>query len=82
VATAESLVGEGKVDPAMRPISGSEDFAFMLEQCPGNYIFLGNGVAEDGSYAPVHTPLYDFNDEALPLGVRYWVALVQRELGA
>jgi hippurate hydrolase len=82
VATAASLVGEGKVDPAMRPISGSEDFAFMLEQCPGNYIFLGNGVAEDGSYAPVHTPLYDFNDEALPLGVRYWVALVQRELGA
>jgi hypothetical protein len=30
----------------------------------------------------VHTPNYDFNDAALPLGVRYLVALTQRELGA
>jgi len=41
---------------------------------------LGNGVAADGSYAPVHTPKYNFNDKALPLGVRYFVALAQREL--
>ncbi len=68
------------MNPAVQPIAGSEDFSFMLEKRPGNYIFLGNGVAADGGYAPVHTPLYDFNDEALPLGVRYWVALVRREL--
>jgi hippurate hydrolase len=54
----------------------------MLQQRAGNYIFLGNGVAADGSFAPVHTPKYDFNDKALPLGVRYFVALAQRELAA
>ncbi|MEN0076428.1 MAG: M20 aminoacylase family protein [Paracraurococcus sp.] len=81
VAVAQSLAGEDAVSPAMQPVTGSEDFAFMLGQCPGNYIMLGNGVAEDGSYAPVHTPRYDFNDAALPLGVRYWVELVHRELG-
>ena len=81
VAVAQSLAGEAAVSPAMQPVTGSEDFAFMLGQCPGNYIMLGNGVAEDGSYAPVHTPRYDFNDAVLPLGVRYWVELVHRELG-
>ncbi|RAI59525.1 M20 aminoacylase family protein [Roseicella frigidaeris] len=81
LAVALDLVGEAAVDAAVQPLTGSEDFSFMLGQCPGNYIMIGNGVAEDGSYRPVHTPLYDFNDAALPLGVRYWTALVQRELG-
>ena len=79
---AASLVGEAAVDRAAAPVTGSEDFAFMLGRRPGNYIFLGNGIDADGSYAPVHTPRYDFNDAALPLGIRYWVALVQRELSA
>jgi hippurate hydrolase len=82
IAAANSIVGEMHVDTAVTPVTGSEDFAFMLQQRPGNYIFLGNGVAADGSYAPVHTPKYDFNDQALPLGVRYFVTLAQRELAA
>ena len=82
IAVAEALVGAAKVNTQVSPVTGSEDFAFMLEKRPGNYIFLGNGVAEDGSYTAVHTPAYDFNDAALPLGVRYWTELVQRELGA
>jgi amidohydrolase len=77
---AAAIVGEAQVDRAAAPVTGSEDFSFMLERCPGNYIFLGNGVAVDGRYAPVHTPRYDFNDAALPFGVQYWVALVRREL--
>ena len=80
VAVATALVGSAAVDPASPPISGSEDFSFMLGRCPGNYIYLGNGVAADGSIAPVHTPHYDFNDTALPLGVQYWVALARHEL--
>ena len=79
---ARSLVGEAQVNAAVTPVTGSEDFAFMLGKRPGNYIFLGNGVADDGSYAPMHTPGYDFNDAALPFGVRYLVALAQHELGA
>jgi amidohydrolase len=82
IDVANAIVGAGNVDTSVSPVTGSEDFAFMLEQRPGNYIFLGNGVAADGSFAPVHTPKYDFNDKALPLGVRYFVALAQRELAA
>jgi amidohydrolase len=80
ISVARSIVGEAQVEPTMAPVTGSEDFSFMLQQRPGNYIMLGNGVAADGSFAPVHTPKYNFNDKALPLGVRYFVALAQREL--
>jgi hippurate hydrolase len=82
IAAANSIVGERHVDTAITPVTGSEDFSFMLQQRPGNYIFLGNGVAADGSFASVHTPKYDFNDKLLPIGVRYFVALAQRELAA
>jgi amidohydrolase len=80
ISVARSIVGEGQVETTMSPVTGSEDFSFMLQQRPGNYIMLGNGVAADGSFASVHTPKYNFNDKALPLGVRYFVALAQREL--
>ena len=43
-------------------------------------IFLGNGTAEEGGAPGVHTPLYDFNDAAIPYGVAYWVQLVRQEL--
>ncbi len=75
IAAASDLVGVGNVKSNIRPITGGEDFAFMLEQCPGAFILIGNGVGH-----AIHTPLYDFNDAIIPLGVAYWVSLVRREL--
>lgn len=69
-------VGEDKVD-ALRPITASEDFAFLLEQSPGAYLFVGNGPSAD-----LHSPKYDFNDEILPIAARYWVALAEDYLSA
>jgi len=43
-------------------------------------MLIGNGVAADGSFHDVHTPLYDFNDAIITLGASYWVSLVQKEL--
>jgi hippurate hydrolase len=82
VAVAASLVGEDNVDANSPAYTGSEDFAFMANARPGGFIMIGNGVAADGTFHNVHTPGYDFNDEIVPLGVAYWVALVQKELGA
>lgn len=61
----------------LRPITASEDFAFMLEQVPGAYLFVGNGPSAD-----LHSPNYDFNDEILPIAARYWLALVEDYLNA
>ncbi|QRM33354.1 M20 aminoacylase family protein [Microvirga sp. VF16] len=64
------------VDDQIKPVMGSEDFAYMLKARPGALVFLGNG-----SSAPVHNPAYDFDDEAIPYGIGYWVNLVKSELG-
>jgi hippurate hydrolase len=63
------------------PVSGSEDFAFFLEQVPGCYVFIGNGVGEQGG-CMVHNPGYDFNDRVLPTGASYWVRIAETYLPA
>ncbi|RKJ99226.1 M20 aminoacylase family protein [Alicycliphilus denitrificans] len=75
---AMRLVGADNV-VARPPVMGSEDFAYMLEHRPGAYIRLGNGTGEDGG-CNVHNPLYDFNDNALPIGAALWVHLAQSSL--
>ncbi|MER8412994.1 M20 aminoacylase family protein [Mesorhizobium sp. M1342] len=76
IDAACSLVGSEFVNDKMRPSMGAEDFAYMLEARPGAFIFLGNGRTAD-----CHNPAYDFNDEALPYGIGYWVNLVDTILG-
>jgi hippurate hydrolase len=80
-AAATLVAGAARVDANTMPITAGEDFAFMLQEKPGAMIFLGNGAAEDGPVHGLHTPTYDFNDAALPVGIRYWVSLVEQELG-
>ncbi|QDG75557.1 M20 aminoacylase family protein [Labrenzia sp. PHM005] len=69
---AETIAGEGKVNRAIDPMMGGEDFSFMLEERPGAFIFAGNGDS-----AGLHHPAYDFNDELIPVGCSYWVKLVE-----
>ncbi|CAJ0706510.1 amidohydrolase [Ralstonia wenshanensis] len=69
---------------APRAAFTSEDFAFMLQRKPGAYLWLGQGRAgagPDGEY-PLHHPCYDFNDDALPLGVRWLCEVARRALAA
>lgn len=70
--------GADALIPDMKPLTGSEDFAFMLEKRPGCYFTIGNGDGEGGCM--VHNPGYDFNDAILPIGASYWVKLVERFL--
>ncbi|GGY04296.1 amidohydrolase [Litchfieldella qijiaojingensis] len=72
----DDLLGSDKVRRNPTPSMASEDFSFFLEQRPGAYIWLGNGH----DCAPLHSPRYDFSDELLPIGTRYWVELVAKLL--
>jgi len=58
---------------------GAEDFAFMLKANKGCYVWLGTGGKPGGCL--LHNPGYDFNDDALTIGMNYWVGLVKRVLG-
>ncbi|MGV6803272.1 MAG: M20 aminoacylase family protein [Ruegeria sp.] len=65
----------GKVNDATDPIMPSEDFAYMLEERPGAYIFLGNGDT-----AMCHHPEYNFDDQAIPAGCSWFAELVERRM--
>ena len=73
---AAALVGEANVNRKGNAVMGSEDFSFMLEACTGAYINVGNGE----NSAPVHNALYNFNDEAIPLGAGAYATLVEMKL--
>lgn len=82
VAAARAVVGHDAVDEHATPITAGEDLAYFLERHPGVHMMIGNGMAAtDGRLHNLHTPLYDFNDEIIPLGVRYWVSVIEHELG-
>ena len=77
---AADVFGRKRVLTDILPSMGAEDFAYMLREKPGCYVWLGNGPGTGG--CTLHNPHYDFNDELLRLGVSYWVRLVQRWLSA
>lgn len=78
IRAAIEVAGADCVNTAPTPSMGAEDFAFMLQQKPGCYIWIGNGSSQGNCL--LHNPNYDFNDEILPLGAAYWVKLVENEL--
>jgi amidohydrolase len=74
-SVAREISGTDKVETDFVPVMGAEDFAFMLGERPGAFIFMGNGDS-----AGLHHPAYNFNDEAIPVGTSYWVRLAETAL--
>jgi len=72
---AREIAGPDKVNTDVPPVMGAEDFAYMLLERPGAFIFVGNGDS-----AGLHHPAYDFNDEVIPVGTSYWVRLAETAL--
>lgn len=67
--------------PDCTPMSFSEDFAHFSAAVPGCFLLLGNGT--DGAHGqPLHSSDYDFNDDLLPIGSRFWTQLVRDRLPA
>jgi amidohydrolase len=60
------------------PSTAGDDFSEFGSRVPGCYVWLGNGPAVDGALH--HNSRYDFNDEAIVTGARYWTALVEQQL--
>ena len=79
---ALKLVGPERVTLHGPALTGSEDFAFMLEKIPGSYLLIGNGDGEAAGACMVHNPGYDFNDDNIATGAAYWTALVREFFAA
>ncbi len=86
VEVLQAMVGSNNVNPQVEPTMGAEDFAFMLKNKPGCYVFIGNGEGthRDGGHGlgpcNLHNASYDFNDDLLPIGASYWVNLAEAYL--
>ncbi|WP_460448228.1 M20 aminoacylase family protein [Alsobacter sp. SYSU BS001988] len=74
---AAQVVGADRVNAAVQPTMGAEDFSYMLLARPGAFIFTGNGDT-----AGLHNPGYDFDDKAIPVGVSYWARLIETAMPA
>jgi amidohydrolase len=77
VAAAARLVGAQAVDGDRTPSMGGEDFSYMLEQRPGNFMFIGNGDS-----AALRNPALGFNEDALADACTYFATLVESQLAA
>jgi amidohydrolase len=81
-----AVVGAAQVNSAVAPTMGAEDFAFILQEKPGCYVFIGNGEGTHRVHGhglgpcQLHNTSYDFNDSLLPIGASYWVKLVEMRL--
>ena len=75
---ARAVLGDENVNSNVEPVTGSEDFGYMLEAKPGCYAFIGNGPGDGGCL--LHSPRFDFNDEIIAIGASYWVELVSNVL--
>ncbi len=80
LAVAQKHFPSSQINPQGPMLTGSEDFAFMLERVPGCYLFIGNGSDGEPGGCMVHNPAYDFNDHNIGTGASYWIALVHELL--
>lgn len=77
VAGAEGAEG---AEGDCAPVLASEDFGAFLERVPGNFMFLGSGLAGEPGGVPLHNAAYDFQDGLLPLGAAYFATLARQRL--
>ncbi|HEY4068335.1 MAG TPA: M20 aminoacylase family protein [Burkholderiaceae bacterium] len=80
VAAATAVVGADRVDADVAPMMISEDFGAFLRVVPGAFVFIGNGASDEPGGVPLHHARYDFNDQLLPIGARYFAEVARLRL--
>jgi amidohydrolase len=77
---AATVVGEAGIVVPDR-LMGGEDMAYFLEAVPGCFAFIGSANAGRGLDHPHHSPRFDFDEAALPIGVQVLVRTAEVYLG-
>ncbi|AIE86799.1 M20 metallopeptidase family protein [Fimbriimonas ginsengisoli] len=66
---ARATLGSQFVHEEAAPSMGAEDFSFYGREVPACFYFLGLRSPEQTTYPNLHSPRFDFNDAAIPVGV-------------
>jgi amidohydrolase len=77
-ATITDLIGADAIDRS-RTGMGAEDFAYMTQKAPGAMFMLGAAV-DDGVSRGHHTPIFDIDERALPIGAAILAETARRYL--
>jgi hippurate hydrolase len=82
--TAAEVLGDGRFVTAPNPLTGSEDFSYVLEQVPGAFLMLGAVPPDrDPMTAPFnHSAEAVFDDAILAEGTALYAELAWRRLSA
>lgn len=80
--TLTRTFGAAANHPVTHPFMTAEDFSFYLDAVPGAFIFLGNDAPGDTTPASLHSPHFNFNDAALPVGMELMAQLAIDHLAA
>lgn len=67
--SARNLLGDASVIDEPHPFMGGEDFSFYGREVPACFFLLGLRPADKETYPGLHSPHFDFNDQAIPIGV-------------
>lgn len=72
---AAAVLGPENVRPFEHPVMGGEDFSFYGEYVPACFSFLGLVPEGETELPGLHNPRFDFNDDALAMGIRVFCSL-------
>jgi amidohydrolase len=78
-AIAEDILGPSCAPLFALPVMGAEDFAYYGQHVPACFFALGLIPPGQDSMPCVHHPMFDFNDAAIPIGVRMFCGLALQE---
>jgi len=65
----KNVLGENSTTSENVQNMGGEDFSAFLDRVPGCYFFVGSRNPERGFIHPHHNSKFDFDEEALPIGL-------------
>lgn len=74
---AAEVVGEDKVIRSLVSMGG-EDMCYFLREAPGAFFFLGAGNASKGITHPHHSPHFDIDEDAMPIGAEILLRITER----
>jgi amidohydrolase len=77
-ATARNAIGPERVLPMQNPVMGGEDFAYYCQQVPSCFFALGLVPPGQSAIPQLHQPTFDFNDDAIAVGVELFCRLALR----
>lgn len=72
---ASALLGPNRAIELPTPFMGGEDFAYYGEHVPACFFVLGGRAEGENDPALLHQARFDFNDDAIPVGVEAFCRL-------